>query len=156
MLSGAELSVGLRVTLGDEDGVPAEPAGASGFERYASPHLPEEDTRVTIGERDRHRTDGPGQAVLLTREHIQDPLVSDGRQKPFRKRPGKTIPGLDDEPRILDQDRRVRGAYGFACGGGLYGGDLCDVEVLKLGEIQGDTPQLDTQYLSCFAGLGVV
>ncbi len=38
----------------------------------------------------------------------------------------------------------------------LIPGDLCDVEVLNLGEIQGDAPQPDTQYLSCFAGLVVV
>src|SRR3954452_5934852 len=108
VFSGAELGVGLRIALGDEDRVPAETLGAPGLMWDLSLHLPGEDAHGITGS-DSDGADGPGGAVLLVQEHLEETCAPDGGQDPLRQRPRQAVPGSDDEPRILDQYGRVRG-----------------------------------------------
>ena len=138
MLPGAKLGVGLRMTLRDEDRVPPEPSFAPGLGWYLPLHLTDKHPHGTVRGSDRDGADGPGRAVALGGEHLQKPLVPDAPQKPFGQRPRQAVPGLEDEPRVLDEYWGIRVVQSLAGGGGLGHGDPREVEGLQLGEVEVD------------------
>ena len=147
MLAGAKLGVGERRPFGYEDGIPPEASFAPRFEWYLPLHRPRKRTNGTVCGGDRDGTDGSSRAVTLGREHLQKTLVPDAPQKPLSQRPRQPVPGLEDEPRVLDEYGGIRVVQNLAGGGGLGSGDPREVQGLQLGEVEGDAVQLYTQDL---------
>src|SRR5215211_8312306 len=136
MLVLTHLGVREPAPLGDENRVPPEPRPPRWLRRDLSRDLSPEYMLVPAGVSDRDRADGACRAVLAG-EHPQDALVADAEEEPLGQRPRQTIPGPDDEPRVLDEDGVRREAKGLAGGACLVDGDLGKVEGLYLGDVLG-------------------
>lgn len=147
MFPRAKLGVGRCMTLRNEDLVPPEPSFAPELRRYLPLHLADKRPHGTIRGGDRDGADGSGRAVALGGEHLQKPLVPDAPQKPLGQRPRQTVPGLEDEARVLNEYGGIRVVQDLAGGGGLGYGDPREVEGLQLREVEGDAAQLYTQDL---------
>jgi hypothetical protein len=158
MLVLTHLGVGEMAPFRDEDRVPPEPTLSPRLGRDLPLDLSPEDTHLRPRVRDRDRADGARRAVLAG-EHRQDALVADAREEPLGQCTWQAIPGPDDEPRVLDEDRVRRGAKGLTGGPRFVGGDLCEVEGLYLGDIlgiQGGVYELDPKYPLRLAALVLV
>jgi hypothetical protein len=158
MLVLTHLGVGEMAPFRDEDRVPPEPTLSPRLGRDLPLDLSPEDTHLRPRVRDRDRADGARRAVLAG-EHPEDALVADAREEPLGQRTWQAVPGPDDEPRVLDEDRVRRGAKGLTGGPRFVGGDLCEVESLYLGDIlgiQGGVYELDPKYPLRLAALVLV
>src|SRR3989337_919570 len=129
MLALAHLGVREPAPPRNEDRVPPEPLLPPRLGRYLPPHHPLEDAYLPTGVRDRDRAHGAGSPVLAG-EHPQDAFVSDAREKPLGQRPRQTVPGPDDEPRVLDDDGIRWSSQSVVGRTGFVGGDLGEVEGL--------------------------
>jgi hypothetical protein len=135
-----------------EDRVPPEPLLPPWLRRDLPPNLPLEHAYLPVGARYRHGTRRARRAVLSA-EHSQDTLVANARKEPFGERPRQPVPGLDDEPGILNEDRVRRGAQGLAGGPRLVAGDLGEVEGLNLGDLERCLSKLHPEYPRGLAAL---
>jgi hypothetical protein len=142
----------------DEDRVPPEPPFPPRLGRDLSRDLSPENAHIPAGVRDRDRADGACRAVLAA-EHPQDALVADAEEEPLGQCSRQTIPGPDDEPRVLDDDGIRWSSQSVVGRTGLVGGDLGEVEGLYLGDVlgtQGGVYELDPEYPLCLAALVLV
>jgi hypothetical protein len=158
MLVFAHLGVREMARLRDKDRVPPEAPLPPRLRCDLSLDLSPENTHLPPGDRDRDRADGARRAVLAG-EHTQDALVSDAREEPPGQRPWQTVPGPDDESRVLDDDRVRREAKGLTGGASLVDGDLGEVEGLYLWYVlgtQGGVYELGPEYPLCLATLVLV
>jgi hypothetical protein len=158
MLVLTHLGVREPAPLRDEDRVPPEPPNPPRLRRDLSRDLSLENTHIPAGVRNRDRADGACRAVLAG-EHPQDALVADAEEEPLGQRPWQAVPGPDDEPRVLDEDRVRRRAKGLAGDMRLVDRYLAEVEGLYLGDIlgpQGGVYELDPKYPLCLAALVLV
>ena len=158
MLVLTHLGVREMAPFRDEDRVPPEPTLPPRLGRDLSLDLSPEDSQLPPGVRDRDRADGARRAVLAG-EHRQDALVADAREEPLGQRTRQAVPGPDDEPRVLDEDRVRRVAKRLTGGPRFVDGDLCEVEGLYLGDIlgiQGGVYELDPKYPLRLAALVLV
>src|SRR5215211_9280522 len=158
MLVLTHLGVREPAPLRDENRVPPEPRPPRWLRRDLSRDLSPEYMLVPAGVSDRDRADGACRAVLAG-EHPQDALVADAEEEPLGQRPWQAVPGPDDEPRVLDEDRVRRRAKGLAGDMRLVDRYLAEVEGLYLGDIlgpQGGVYELDPKYPLCLAELVLV
>ena len=101
MLVLTHLGVREMAPFRDEDRSHPNPPSPSARARSPPRPLPED---TYLRPRDRGRADGARRAVLAG-EHRQDALVADAREEPLGQRTRQAVPGPDDEPRVLDEDR---------------------------------------------------
>jgi hypothetical protein len=151
----AHLGVREMAPLRHEDRVPPEPLLPPRFGRDLALYYPLEDVHGPMRIRQRERAHCARYPVTAA-EHLDDPLVADAIQEPLGERSRQPVPGSDDEPGVLDEDRIWWRAERFAGGAGLVRCDLGAVEGLHLGHVRSRPLELDAEYPLGLAALALV